>query len=1163
MPSARDFVHLHLHSEYSLLDGANRLPAMCGRVRELGMEAVALTDHGNMFGALAFQSEARRAGIHPIIGCEVYVSPTDRSDRGPGAQRRTNHLLLLARDATGYRNLCKLTSIGWLEGHHYKPRIDWEALVEHHEGLICSTACIKGCVPQALIQERESEAEALAAQYRDLFGPDSYYLELQDHGLPEQHRANRGLIEISRRLGIGLIATNDAHYLCRESAPHQDAALCIATRRRLSDPERLRFRSDQFYVKDPQEMWALFGEHPEALLNTVKIAEMCSAEIETGTYHLPAFQCPEGVTEEQHLRALVFEGLERRFGGLRDEVRERAEYELRVIHDMGFEAYFLIVWDFVKFAKDRGIPVGPGRGSAAGSIVSHALGITELDPLEHGLLFERFLNPGRRSMPDIDIDFCFERRGEVIDYVRRKYGPRCVAQIITFGTLKAKAAIRDVGRILDVPIPEVDRLAKMVPGGPDVTFEKAFERAPELREIAAGEEHRQLFEIAQALEGTIRHASTHAAGIVISDRDLTDRLPLYKAPDSDDIATQFTMNEVEEIGLLKMDFLGLKNLTIIENCLRQLRRDGTEIRWEEIPLDDAATYEMISRGDTHGVFQLESSGMRNLLREVRPSNFSDLTAMLALYRPGPLESGMAKSFARRKHGLEKISFDHPAFEPILRETYGVILYQEQVMLIARELAGFSMADADNLRKAMGKKIKALMKQEGVKFVREAVAHGASPTLAAQVWDQIETFAGYGFNKSHSAAYAVITYRTAYLKAHHPIEYMAAQLTNEISGSNATEAIAKYLAVCREMGIRILPPDVNESFVDFTVVGDSIRFGLEAIKNVGHGAARAIVEARESGGPFESIQDLCERVDLQRVNAKAIECLIKTGALDEVTGLRRSQLMAMLSEVLEMANALARERESGQVSLFGDMEDEALKPTRLKPPDIPEWSERERLDHEQELLGHYITGHPLDRPAALLAGADLVATTEIADLPNRARADMLVLIRSIRAITTKRGQNMAFLTVEDTEGTADIVVFSDLYAKQHGLLAADRPLWIRGHVEVRQNRTNGKSVIADEILTPEEAAPRVQRWHTVTLPCPAEVTNDVQQCLHRLRAVLHRHQGNFNVRLRVETPEGPVEMSTRLQVSPSPELDLALEAIRREMIAAMPPPGDSDPLTTDD
>ncbi len=1155
MKAANDFVHLHLHTEHSLLDGANRIGPLCERVKALGMDAVAITDHGNLFGALTFQSTAKRAGIHPILGCELYVAPTDRHDRRPGVQRRTNHLILLAKDLAGYRNLCKLSSIGYTEGFYYRPRIDFETLERHREGLICASACLKGCVPQALLEERDADAAQLAGQHRDLFGKEDYFLELQDHGMPEQRRVNRLMVELAKRMDIGLVATNDAHYLCRENSEHQEAAICIQTGKTLQDHSRMRFYNDQFYVKSPEEMAALFGEIPDALTNTRRIAERCRAEIPTGTYHLPRFECPDGKSEAAYLRERVEEGLRRRYPNMDDAVRKRAEHELGVIHDMGFDGYFLIVWDFVKFAKDRDIPVGPGRGSAAGSIVSYALAITDIDPLEHGLFFERFLNPGRRSMPDIDIDFCYERRGEVIDYVRQRHGTRNVAQIITFGTIKAKAAIRDVGRILAVPLAEVDRLAKLVPEGPGVTLDRALRESTDLRDaVRAGEQNERLFEIARALEGTIRHASTHAAGVVIADRDLTDHLPIYQPPGTDDIATQFTMDQVEELGLLKMDFLGLKNLTIIENCVRQIEHTrGVKIDWTQIPLDDSETYALLVRGDTQGVFQLESSGMRALLQQLRPSGFNDIVAVLALYRPGPLESGMAAAYAERKHGRQKIRYDHPILESILRETHGIILYQEQVMQIARDMAGFTLADADALRKAMGKKIREVMREQEERFIDGAAANDIKRDVARRVWDQIVTFAGYGFNKSHSTAYAVISFRTAYLKAHFPTEYMAAQLTNEISGSKATEKIAHYMAVCRPMGIEILPPSVSESGAEFTVVaGGGIRFGLHAIKNVGHGAALEIIEERERGGDFQSLQDLCERVDLQRVNAKAIECLIKSGALDG-TGQRRSQMMAMLPELAEIGVAMARERASGQESLFSAADMDALQPTPVEAPDIPEWDDLERLGHERELLGCYLTGHPLRSHADHLRGIEFTSTAEIPHARDGASADLLGLITTIRAITTKRGDRMAFVTIEDFDGETEALVFSDAYEKHRSLLHPDQALCIRGKV---QSRNGDRRLRVEEILTPEQTLERLPRWHVITLPCPAEVDADVNAALERLDALLREHPGRWRVRLHVETPEGVADLTTPRRIEPSAALDTALEALRQEL--ARPP---AQPLTT--
>ncbi|MBU4128540.1 DNA polymerase III subunit alpha, partial [bacterium] len=890
------FVHLHVHTEYSLLDGACRLKDLVKAARDYRMPALAITDHGNMFGVIDFYRKAMARGVKPIIGCEVYVAPKSRLEKSlkPGKEA-FYHLVLLVKDERGYKNLVKLASIAYLEGFYYKPRVDKEVLAKYHEGIIALSGCLKGEIPTLILDNRIGEAKRVALEYRDIFGQENFFLELHDHGIEEQKGVNKELISMGRELGIPLVATNDCHYIRKEDAPAHDILLSIQTATTIDDPNRLRFSTEEFYLKSPQEMGDLFHQTPEALENTVRIAERCNLELEFGKTHLPHYEPPEGRDLDGYLKELCYQGLKRRYSGVTPELKKRLEHELKIIKDTGYTSYFLIVWDFVQFAKSKGIAVGPGRGSAPGSLVAYSLGITSLDPLKHDLLFERFLNPERVTMPDIDIDFADDRRDEVISYVVEKYGKENVAQIITFGTMKARAVIRDVGRSLKIPYSEVDRIAKLIPPEIGMTIEKALRTVPELKGIVQkGEKVKRLVDVAKSLEGIVRHASTHAAGVVISKESLTNYAPLFKGAKGE-IATQYAMGPLEAIGLLKMDFLGLRNLTVMGHTLRILKeKENVEIDMDKISLDDEKTFDLLKRAHTVGVFQIESSGMRDLLKKLKPEEFSDIVALIALYRPGPMGSGMTDDFIRRKHGLIPIKYLHPQLEPILKDTYGVILYQEQVIRIAHELAGFSLSKADLLRQAMGKKISVLLDQQRKEFVEGAIKNEISKSIANKIFDLISHFAGYGFNKSHSSAYASISYQTAYLKANYPLYYMTALLTSEM---NNTDKLVRYIEVTKRMGIEILPPDINESERDFTVAGDKIRFGLAAVKNVGSGAIASMTEMRQKKGKFRSLYHFCEEVNTRLINRRAIESLIKCGAFDSL-GAKRSQLMAILDEALE-------------------------------------------------------------------------------------------------------------------------------------------------------------------------------------------------------------------------------------------------------------------------
>lgn len=1053
------FVHLHVHTEYSLLDGAARIKKAVARAKELGMPSLAITDHGAMFGVVEFYKTCQSAGIKPVLGCEVYVAPRTMDDRTPRVDDHPYHLVLLAENEEGYRNLLELVSLGFTRGFYYKPRVDKEALARYSKGLIALSGCIGGEVSSKILSGEMAKAREAAFEYRDIFGPDNFFLELQDHGFAEQRTANRELIKIHKETGIPLVATNDIHYVTREDAASQDVLLAIQTGRSVDDPGRMKFQSSELYLKSEEEMALIFGEHRQALDNTGEIAERCQVDFDFGQYYLPYFRVPEGYTADTYLDELCYQGAHKRYGPeLSEEVQNRLSYELGVIKKMGYSAYFLIVWDFINFAREKGIPVGPGRGSAAGSLVAYSLAITNLDPLKYDLLFERFLNPERVSMPDIDTDICYERRGEVIDYVVQKYGIDHVSQIITFGTMAARAAIKDVGRALDMPYGEVDRVAKMVPMELHITIEKALSMTPELKELYEQRaDIKKLIDTAIALEGMPRHASTHAAGVVITKDPLTHYLPLYKASDGP-VTTQFPMGTVEELGLLKMDLLGLRTLTVISDALRMiLENTGTDLDIGAIPIDDRATYEMLSRGEATGVFQLESSGMKAILRDLKPGVFADIVALVALYRPGPLQSGMVTDFIKNKHGISKTKYLHPKLEPILKDTYGVILYQEQVMRISSDLAGFSLGEADLLRRAMGKKKPEIIAGLRSQFVEGAGKNGVKERVAGEIFDLMEKFAGYGFNKSHSAAYALVTYQTAYLKKNYPVEFMAALLT---SVKDNTDKMASYIEECRRMGIEVLPPDVNESKENFTVAGDKIRFGLAAVKNVGQGAVEFIIKARQEKGPYVSFSDFCRRLDTRVVNKRVLESLIKCGAFDSL-GDRRAQLMGAVDTGLSMAQQSQRDRANGQLSLLDLMGDVEVEAVSLTLPDIGEFPKRDMLAMEKETLGLYISGHPLAAYRGVLDRLATVTTTEIAELTDDSEVVLGGLISGIKKVFTRKGDAMAILSVEDLTGTVEVVVYPRPYQKNLLAIRVDEVVLIKGRAK---ENSEEKKIIADEIST---------------------------------------------------------------------------------------------------
>ncbi len=1043
------FVHLHVHSEYSLLDGACRIERLCKRAAESGATALALTDHGVMYGAMEFYYAAREHGLTPIVGCEAYLAPRGRLDR---TAREEAHVTLLAADLVGYRNLTALVSKGFLEGYYYKPRIDLELLAKHNEGLIVLSGCMSGMVAAPLLKSDYAGAVRNAKTYREIFG-DRFYIEVMRHGMPEQEIVNEGLVRVARELGIPLVATNDSHYLEQKDAAAHDVLLCIGTGKTVSDTNRMKFYSDQFYLKSSDEMRELWTDLPEAYANAEKIAQRVDIRIPEKIFHLPQYPVPQTPGElersdDEFLRELCDRGLIERYGERRiaddPALRSRLDYELGVITKMGFSSYFLIVWDFVKYARDNGIPVGPGRGSAVGSLVAYCLRITDLDPLRFNLVFERFLNPDRISMPDIDTDFCVERRDEVIAYVTEKYGKDRVAQIVTFGTMAARAAIRDAGRALGVPLPDVDRIAKLVPSGPSgLTITQAIEQIPELGAIyATRPDIRKLLDTAKEIEGLARNAGTHAAGVVISAGPLMEYTPLVRFGEGG-VNTQYDMDWIERIGLLKMDFLGLRNLTVMENAVREIRRTvNPPFDLAKIPIDDARTYEMLGRGETMGVFQLESEGMKRVCAELQPSRFEDIVALVALYRPGPMD--WIPQYVANKHGRGKPQYLHPKLEPILAETYGTAVYQEQAMQMARDIAGFTMGEADELRKVMSKKQKEKIGLYQEKFIAGAAAtSGIDRELAERIFHFIEPFAGYGFNKSHAAAYAWIAYQTAYLKANHPLQYLSALMT---SVKDRTDKLVEYIDEAKKIGIEVLPPDVNESLVDFAVVGGAIRFGLAAVKGAGEAAVRNIIETRDRDGRFRDVFDLAGRIDAKQVNRRVFEALIKCGALDGVTGNRAANLAA-LDAAIELAARTTRDAQLGQVSLFGEA---GAAPTLApKLPSVAAPTTREMLAWERETLGIFVSGHPLSEIAPLLARTGAVPIKDLRDSQDDSAVTIAGAVMGVRRTLTKAGQQILIAQLEDTTGLCDVILFSKLYAQAAHLFESDAILVVRGRVRLRE------------------------------------------------------------------------------------------------------------------
>jgi DNA polymerase-3 subunit alpha len=1184
-----EFVHLHLHTEFSLLDGACRIDELLDEAARLKMPAIAVTEHGNLFSSVIFHDHARQRGVKPILGCEVYVAPGDRRTKSGNPGETANHLVLLAETNEGYHNLIKLVSAGYTEGFYYKPRIDKALLAQYSAGLIGLSSCLKGEVAEGLSHEQDKKAREAAAAYKDILGPEHFFLEMQWHGIEEQRIVNTGIPAIARDLGLGMVCTNDVHYVRDTDAHPHDVLLCIGTGKAFSDPKRLRYEARQFFLKTPEEMAAAFPDFPQALANTARIAERCNVVIAEGESFLPNFDVPPGFTVDGYFEHVVREGFTERLGRLQqlastgalrhtiDEYERRLSYEVDMIKQMKYPGYFLIVWDFIRYARERGIPVGPGRGSAAGSLVAYCLRITDVDPLDFELIFERFLNPERVTLPDIDIDFCERRRGEVIEYVTQKYGRENVAQINTFGTMKAKAVVRDVGRVLEMPYADVDKVAKQIPPTLDMTLEKALEESETLRLMERNDPKvKELLAVARRLEGMTRHASVHAAGVVIAPRAITEYAPLYKGA-HDEIVTQWSMKDIDRVGLLKMDFLGLSTLTLLDDAVKEIERTtGERVDLRNVSFDDARTYQIFQDGQTYGVFQFESSGMRDILRKAKPHHLEDLIALNALYRPGPLRSGMVEDYIARKQGKVAVHYELPQLEPILRETYGVIAYQEQVLRISRELAGFSLGEADILRKAMGKKNADVMQAQRAKFMAGARKNGINEKKAGQTFDLMEHFAGYGFPKAHSTAYALLAYQTAYLKANYPWHFACALLTIE---SQNTDKLALYLGECRDRGIPLLPPDINESQLRFTVEpGKGVRFGLAAIKNVGEGAIESLLEVRTKQGRIRSLESLCEDLDLRLVNKRVFESLTKAGAFDSLAigtpyqslpSLNlRPRLLAAVDAACEYGARLQRDRSDGQAQLFGAFGDDAGTdtapggdgfqdgPRDATLPEAPPWTESDRLAFEKETLGLYWSGHPVDRYAPALKELGAKTIADLADLQPAAEsaenlgaggrkpieADTTVggIVAACRPLKTRKGDRMAVFTLEDAVGNVEIVVFPEAYQRAATLIETGTLVLVRGKLERDDERVR---ILASEIAPLDSVRERAAREVAIHLTKPAD-----RDTLQTLGEIFARHRGDRKVSFEVETGEPPnrlrvtVDVSAQIRVRPSSTLIAEVEQL---------------------
>ena len=1143
------FVHLHLHTFYSLLDSSLRHDALFKRAVEYKMPAVAMTDHGNLFGAVDFYNGAKKHGLKPIIGCEVYVAPESRHEKknNHGLRDASYHLILLVQNDTGYLNLLRLVTAGYLEGFYYKPRIDKEMLAEHAEGLIALSSCGRGEIAHNINKENIGRAIEVAGEYREIMGENNFFLELQYHKMEYQEKINKELVKIAGKLSIPLVATNNCHYLERKDFRAHEILLCLQTGKTISDQYRMRYPSDEYYFKSPEEMIELFKDIPEAIENTLKIAERCELNIDFDKLNLPEYPVPESYTLETYLEEKTREGLNERLQVMTrrgiefdaEAYEARLNEELGIIRKMGYPGYFLIVWDFIHHARSRHIPVGPGRGSAAGSVVAYALKITDIDPLQYGLLFERFLNPERVSMPDIDIDFCMEGREEVIKYVTEKYGGnRNVSQIITFGSMNAKGVLRDVGRVLDMSYGEVDKLAKLVPARLNITLQDAFKEEPRFGQMKKeNEKVAELLEIAQSLEGLPRHCSTHAAGVVISSKPLTQFLPLYKGS-NDEVVTQFSMSCVEKLGLLKMDFLGLKTLTVIDNALKLIKQSrDLDLDIDAIPKNDAGTFKLLGEGRTLGVFQLESNGMRDLLKKMKPDCFEDIIALLALYRPGPLESGMVDDYIKRKHGTLQEKYDLPQLRDILKETHGVILYQEQVMTIASVLAKFSLGDADLLRRAMGKKKPEEMAAQRQKFMDGCRKNEIPEKKADKIFNLMEKFSGYGFNKSHSAAYAQVSYQTAYLKTHHPLEFFGALITSDMDN---TDKVLRYIHDCREMGIKVQPPDVNISTRSFSIAKDQLVFGLGAIKNVGSNAIDSIIETRNRLGRFTSLKQFCEYLDLRQVNKRVLESLIKSGACDLLEN-NRASMMHNLQATMEMAQAKQRDRQLGQSSMFEVFDEGASDSHPEAAEEVEEWNEQERLKYEKETIGFYITGHPLQRYAKDLTWFTDSNTASIGEASNGSAVIIAGIPIKILPKTTRKGDKMAIVTLEDLHGSVEIILWPEIYAVSEFLLHQEEPLLVKGTVDADGNLPK---VIVQQINLLSEAKKRWKGKVHINLRTPGLE----KETLVEIKKILAAHKGNNETFLHFIFPDNKtkvISVEDSLRIQPSDEVIHEIEAVLGE------------------
>ncbi len=1141
-----DFVHLHVHSQYSLLDGAIRFEDLFELAKKHQMPAVALTDHGNMFGAVEFYQKAIQHGIKPVVGCEVYVAPGSRLEKKSVAGGEgPYHLTLLAKNRAGYFNLLKLVSLSHIEGFYYKPRVDKEILSQYHEGLIALSGCMKGEVAVLAAKKEMKKAIQAAEEYEKIFDQGRFFIEIQNNGVENQLELNQRLLELAHQRSLRVVATNDCHYLRREDSKAHEALLCIQTGKTLQETDRMKFSSEEFYFKSPQEMGDLFRDVPEAVAQTIEIAEACNLELKFDEKHIPKVSVPAGESLSGYFEKLTREGLEKRLVTLGNEVdveryRSRLDEELGIIKSMGFPGYFLIVADFINYAKSNGIPVGPGRGSAAGSLVAYSLNITDLDPLKYDLLFERFLNPGRKSsMPDVDVDFCMDRRDEVIRYVTDKYGKDKVAQIITFGKMQAKAVIRDVGRVMDIPYAEVDRIAKLIPGTLNITLDQALEQEPRLKEaISKDSRVESLFNVAKCLEGLTRHASTHAAGIVIANRPLMDYLPLYRGQNGE-VVTQFTMKDVEKIGLVKFDFLGLKTLTVLDQTVKLVEKErGVKLNLSQLPLDDPETYALLSSGATLGIFQLEGTGMRDLLIKLKPEQFTDIIALVALYRPGPLGSGMVDEFIKRKQGKESISYDIKDLEDILKDTYGVIVYQEQVMRIASTLANFSLEDADILRRAMGKKDPKEMEKQKEKFLEGARKKKIPPKKAERTFDLMAKFAEYGFNKSHSAAYALIAYQTAYLKSHHPVEFMAASLTCDVQNP---DKIVRFIAECREMGIGILPPDVNDSDKKFTVVGDKIRFGLAGVKNVGDAAIDVILEERKARGPFRSLPDFCTRVDSRKVNRRVVESLIKCGAFD-FSKVRRSQMLAALEEILDRSQATQKMKGESQLSMWAA----PPKEQEERYPEMDEFPEKQLVAFEKELIGFYITRHPLASYEKEIKRLTRDDTATLSKRQNGDEVKVCGLVSQLKEIVTKKGDRMGFLSLEDMKGFVEVILFPEAFKSALPHLRGGDPVLVRGTLDLAEDRVKIKATEVRALSEPSD--PSANNFH-LKIPIASLTPSQLED----LKELIVENRGGTKVHLHLvdgQQKETVIALSDQFSVDPSQQFQNHLKHLFQSSVISM-------------